>query len=72
MLCDIDLSYKGKILYIRDDRRKFLYGKLVKAVYGTILGAILFYNKLSGQLNEWGFEKNYYDKCMFNKTVDGE
>ena len=52
MLCDIDLSYKGKILYTMDGRRKLLYGKLVKAVYETILGAILFYNTLSEQYDE--------------------
>lgn len=50
ILCEIDPSYKGKIVYTRDKQRKFLYGKLVKAVYVTILGAILFYNKLSTQL----------------------
>ena len=72
MLCDIHPSYKGKIFYTKDGRRKFLYGKLVKAVYGTILGAILSYNKLSEQMIEWGFENNPYDECPFNKTVDGE
>ena len=30
-------------------------------VYGTLLEAILFYQKLSGQLYEWGYEQNPYD-----------
>ena len=47
MLCEIDLTYKSKVLYAKDGQRRFLYGKLEKAVYGTILGAILFYNRLS-------------------------
>ena len=72
MLCDIDLRYKGMILYTRDGRRIFLYGKLMKAVHGMILGANLFYNKLSEQFNKWGFEKNPYDKCTFNNTVQGK
>ena len=48
------------------------YGKLEKPVYGTILGAILFYNKLSTQLEDWGFKTNPYDEFTWNKTVDGE
>lgn len=36
------------------------------------MGSILFYNKLSKQLEYWGFEKNDYDKCTWNKTVDGK
>ena len=52
MLWKIDPSYKSKILYTKDGWRKFLYGKLEKAVYGTIIGATLFYNKLSQQLED--------------------
>ena len=51
VLCEIDLSYKSKVLYTKDGWINFLYGKLVKGAYGTILGVILFYNKLSAQLN---------------------
>ena len=61
MLCEIDPSYKSKVLYTKDRQRKFLYGNLEKAVYGTILGAILFDNKLSQQLEYRGFKKNKYD-----------
>ena len=72
MLCKIDPTYKSKVLYAKDGRRRFLYGKLEKSVYWTILGAILFYNNLSKQLEDWGFEKNPYDELTWNKTVDGE
>ena len=57
MLCEIDPTYRNKVLYTKDGQKKYLYGKLVKAVYGTILGDILFYNKLSKQLEDWRFEK---------------
>jgi hypothetical protein len=40
-------------------------------VYGTLLGAILFYEKLTKQLEEWGYEPNCYDRCTFNKMVNG-
>ena len=72
ILCEIDPTYKSKVLYTKDERRKFLYGKLEKAVYGTILGAILFYNKVSKKLEYWGFEKNNYNECTWNKKVDGK
>ena len=42
-----------------------------KGVYGTLLGAILFYNKLKGVLEGLGFVVNDYDECTFNKMVNG-
>jgi hypothetical protein len=49
----------------------YIYTKLTKAVYGTLLGAILFYQKLSKQLVDWGYIPNCYDQCTFNKMIDG-
>jgi hypothetical protein len=51
MICDIDEKYKKNIVYGKNGR-KFIYAKLTKAVYGTLLGAILFYEKLTKQLVE--------------------
>ena len=48
-----------------------MYGKVKKAIYGTLLGAVLFYNKLKGILVDMGFEMNEYEECTFNK-IDGE
>lgn len=42
-----------------------------KAVYGTLLAAIIFYNKLSFHLVKRGFKCNEYNMCTFNKIVDG-
>ena len=64
-LCDIDPSLKEYIIKTRNNR-KLMYGELNKAVYGTLLGAILFYEKLAGKLVEWGYEINPYDPCTFN------
>ena len=52
MLCDIFPSYKGNITHTRDDRRKFICGNLVKGVYRTIMGAILFFKTLSDKLKK--------------------
>ena len=71
MMCEIDPSYCDKIQYDKK-RRKFLYGRLVKAVYGTTLAAAIFYNKLSTHLLDHGFIMNEYNMCTFNKIVIGE
>jgi hypothetical protein len=70
MICDIDPKYKKNIIYGKNGK-KYIYAKLTKAVYGTLLGAILFYKKLSKQLIDWGYEPNCYDRCTFNKMIDG-
>ena len=46
-----------------------LYVQLLKAVYGLLRSALLFYKKLRAQLEKMGFEINPYDPCVANKTV---
>ena len=46
--------------------------RFINAVYGTLLGAIIFYNKLSKHLTDHGFVQNEYNMCTFNKMVNGE
>jgi hypothetical protein len=48
IICDIDPKYKKNVIIGRNGK-KYIYAKLTKAVYGTLLGAILFYLKLSRQ-----------------------
>ena len=57
MICEIDPSYHNMIIWSKDCKRKFLYRRLIKAVYRRLLGAIIFYE---------------YDICIFNKMVNGE
>ena len=70
MLCKIDSSYHNQIIWSKDHKRKFLYGWLIKAVYGTLLGVMVFYNKLSKHLTNHGFIQNKYNMCTFNKIVN--
>ena len=72
MICKIDTSYYDKIMWSKDRKKKFLYSRLIKAVYRTLLGAIIFYNKLSKHLTDHGFVQNEYDMCTFNKMVNDE
>jgi hypothetical protein len=70
MICNIDPKYKQNIVYNKNGR-KYIYAKLTKAVDGTLLSAILFYEKLSKQLVHWGYKPNCYDRCTFNNMIDG-
>jgi hypothetical protein len=49
-----------------------LYVELLKALYGTLRAARLFWEKLSKTLVEWGFKINPYDQCVANKMVNGK
>ena len=71
-ICKIDRSYYDKIVWSKDCKKKFLCDQLIKAAYGTLLGAIIFYNKISKHLTDHGFVKNKYDMCTFNKMVNSE
>ena len=70
VICEIDSSYHNKIIWSKDHKKKFLYSQLIKAVYETLLGAIIFYNKLSRHLTNHGFVENKYNTITFNKMVN--
>ena len=75
MICQIKPEYQKLIRRTKkrnDGMRKVLVAKLTKAIYRTLLGAVLFYNKLKGVLTKMGFEMNDYDECTFNKMLNGK
>ena len=43
-----------------------------KSLYGTLQVAIVFCQKLTSSLQEWGFEINTYDWCVANNIVNGK
>lgn len=52
--------------------KSVLYVELLKALYGTLRAALLFWQKLSNKLVSWGFQINPYDWCVVNKTIAGK
>ena len=70
MICETDPNYRKYFITSKTTWKENMYGKLTKAMYGTVLGSILFYRKLSSQLYECGYEWNPYDPCNFNKTIN--
>ena len=49
-----------------------LYVKLKKALYRCLKSALLFYEKLRGDLEGIGFKINPYDPCDENAVVKGQ
>jgi len=64
ILVGIDPTYKD---YLLPDGS--LVVRLKKALYGCIESARLFYENISKVLENYGFVKNSYDPCVFNKTM---
>jgi hypothetical protein len=57
--------------YVKDEHGKLvLYVELLKALYGTLRAALLFWKLLSSKLVLWGFEINPYDWWAANKMID--
>ena len=57
---------------VMEKGKQVIYVELLKALYGTLRAARLFWETLSGKLQEWGFTLNAYDSCVANKYVDGQ
>jgi hypothetical protein len=55
-----------------EGKEKVLYVELIKALYGTLKAAKLFWLLLFGKLQEWGFKINAYDSCVANEVIDGK
>jgi hypothetical protein len=47
-----------------------LYLKLIKALYGCVKLALLWYELFAGTLIKLGFELNPYDMCVANKVIN--
>ena len=47
MICEINPLFRDRVIWGKDGKKKFLYDQLIKAVYGTLLGVIISYNKLT-------------------------
>ena len=54
----------------KEKGKPVIYVELLKALYGTLRAARLFWETLSRKLQEWGFTLNPYDSCVANKYVD--
>jgi hypothetical protein len=57
---------------VMEKGKPVIYVKLLKALYGTLQAALLFWTALSGFLISQGYVLNPYDPCVANKTINGK
>ena len=69
MEIDYDIYHPHMVM---EKGKPVIYVELLKALYGTLRAAHLFWETLSGKLQEWGFTLNPYDSCVAIKYVDGQ
>jgi len=69
LLIKLDSEYYCKFVTM-EGKKKVLYLRLKKAIYGTLKAALLFWRRLSNVLQSWGFKINPYDKCVANKMIN--
>ena len=72
LLCKVDeTKYRPYMCY--EKKKPVLYVQLMRALYGTLQAALLFWINLSTFLTEeLGFELNPYDHCVANKMINGK
>ena len=61
----------SEYVHVGRNNKKVVYMRIKKALYGCLQSALLFYNKLAGDLISKGFKINFYDSCVANKMVKG-
>ena len=62
--------YRPFVLY--ETGNPVLYVRLQKEIYGCLKSALLFYEKLVGDLEAYGFKINPYNPCVANKMIGGK
>jgi hypothetical protein len=62
MLVDINLELYGPAVVL-ENRKKVLYVKVLKAIYGMLKAALFWYKTFRKDLEDLGFIFNLYDPC---------
>ena len=71
MLVSIDPgTYSPFVSYERGE--KILYCEVLRAIYGMLISALMFYNKWKNDLVSKGCTINPYDPCVANKMINGK
>ena len=67
IMCDVNPEYKEDIRF--ENGKQVLYVQILRALYGMIESALLWYSLYIGVLQKEGFVVNPYDKCVANKMI---
>jgi hypothetical protein len=69
IMCDVNSEYKKYV--VEENGKRVLYVRVLRAIYGCIELALLWYELFSKTLKGLGFEINPYDKCTANEMING-
>jgi hypothetical protein len=70
IMCEVNPEYKSDIRF--ENGKKVLYVQILRALYGMIESALLWYTLYTDVLQKEGFEINPYDQCVANKNINGK
>ena len=70
ILCELNPGHKRFV--VSENGTNFLYVRLIKALYGCVKSALLWYELFVSNLQEMGFTLNPYDQCIANCMIDGK
>ena len=71
LLLEVDYEMYSKYV-VYEYNKPVIYVEMLKALYGTLRAARLFWIKLSGVLQSWGYIINPYDHCVANKIINAK
>jgi hypothetical protein len=69
ILCRINPNYENYVTY--ENGRPALYVQLLKALYGCVQSALLWYELFATTLKQLGFKLNPVDPCVANMVING-
>jgi hypothetical protein len=69
IMCNVNPRYTQFVTI--EHGKKVLYLRLLKALYGCVKSALLWYDLFIGKLKERGFILNPYDPCVANSIIEG-
>ena len=69
ILCEVNPTYLQYVVI--ENGQKVLYVQLLKALYGCVQSALLWYELFTSVMVDIGFVLNPYDSCVANCMIDG-
>jgi len=70
IMCRVNPKYTSFV--ITENGKRVMYLRLLKALYGCVKSALLWYELFTETLVDMGFELNPYDPCVANCMIDGK
>jgi hypothetical protein len=70
LLVEIDPARYGPYV-VYENGNKTIYVEVLRALYGMLIAALLWYRQFKTDLEKAGFKFNSYDPCIANRRVNG-